>query len=112
MDLGLSGKKAIITGGSKGIGRAIADTLADEGCHVAICARDEGEVKAAVEALKKKGVKAIGPSSTSRDKAALDRLGRGDRGEGSAASTSPSPTSARSTWTAARTPGRTSSRST
>ena len=45
MDLGLAGKKAIVTGGSKGIGRAIADTLADEGCHVAICARDAGEVE-------------------------------------------------------------------
>jgi 3-oxoacyl-[acyl-carrier protein] reductase len=61
-----------VTGGSKGIGRAIADALADEGCHVAICARDEGEVKAAVAELKKKGVNASGAAFNVRDKEALD----------------------------------------
>ena len=72
MDLKLKGRKAIVTGSSKGIGRAIAEALADEGCHVAICARDEGEVKAAVGALKKKGVNATGASFDVRDKDALD----------------------------------------
>jgi NAD(P)-dependent dehydrogenase (short-subunit alcohol dehydrogenase family) len=71
MDLGLSGKKAIITGGSKGIGRAIADTLAAEGCHVAICARNEGGVAAAVKALKGKGVKAFGRALDVTDRDAL-----------------------------------------
>ena len=60
MDLGLAGKKAIITGGTKGIGRAIADLLADEGADVGICARHEGEVDAAVAALAAKGVNATG----------------------------------------------------
>lgn len=62
MDLQLKGQKALITGGTKGIGRAIADALADEGCNVSICARNQDEVNAAVEALSAKGVTAFGQS--------------------------------------------------
>ena len=51
MDLGLAGKRAIITGGSRGIGFAIAQTLIDEGASVAICARGAGGVDDAVAAL-------------------------------------------------------------
>ena len=67
MDLGLKGRKAIITGGSKGIGRAIANLLADEGCNVGICARNSEEVDAAVAALKAKGVEAWGSAIDVRD---------------------------------------------
>jgi 3-oxoacyl-[acyl-carrier protein] reductase len=45
MDLKLTGKKAIVTGGSKGIGRETTRILAEEGCDVAITARDQGRLE-------------------------------------------------------------------
>jgi 3-oxoacyl-[acyl-carrier protein] reductase len=74
MDLGLKGLRAIVTGGSKGIGRRAADIFAEEGASVAICARNAGEVKAAVESLKKKGVAAYGAAIDVADKAALKKF--------------------------------------
>jgi 3-oxoacyl-[acyl-carrier protein] reductase len=52
MDLGLSGKVAIITGGSQGIGYAAAESLAREGANVAICARDADRLEAAAGAIR------------------------------------------------------------
>ena len=72
MDLGLKGLRAIVTGGSKGIGRRCADILADEGAHVAVCARNAAEVEATVAALKAKGVTAYGEAVDVADKAALE----------------------------------------
>lgn len=57
MDLGIRGKGAVVTGGSKGIGRAIALALADEGANVALCARGEESLAATAEELQEKGVK-------------------------------------------------------
>jgi NAD(P)-dependent dehydrogenase (short-subunit alcohol dehydrogenase family) len=51
MELGLSGRRAVVTGGSKGIGYAVARELAAEGVAVAICARNPAEVEAAAAEL-------------------------------------------------------------
>ena len=67
MDLGLRGKKAIVTGGTKGIGLAIAQTLADEGCDIAVCARDAALVETTVAALGEKGVQAYGAAADVTD---------------------------------------------
>jgi len=80
MDLGLKGKKAIVTGGTRGIGRAIAALLAAEGCDVAICARHKEAVDETVAALARAGVRATGGVA---DVADLPRLRRwiGDAAE-------------------------------
>jgi len=61
MDLGLKDKVAVITGGSVGIGLAVAEALAQEGVHLALCARDEARLKERVGEIKARyGVKVLG----------------------------------------------------
>ena len=55
MDLGVSGSKAVVTGGSKGMGLAIAETLAAEGASVAVMARNKAALDAAVDRLRQAG---------------------------------------------------------
>lgn len=71
MDLGLKGLSAVVTGATKGIGRAIAETLAAEGVNVSICARNAAEVEQAVAALRARGAKVHGAAVDVADGAAL-----------------------------------------
>jgi 3-oxoacyl-[acyl-carrier protein] reductase len=71
MDLGLRGRNAVVLGGTRGIGRAIAGTLAGEGAGVAVCARNADQVKNAVAELQTLGVRAAGASVDITDGAAL-----------------------------------------
>lgn len=73
MDLGLKDRRAVVTGGTKGIGRAIVETLLAEGCHVAFCARNPSEVAATVQSLSAGGAKVFGQALDVADGAALKR---------------------------------------
>lgn len=61
MDLQLQNRKALVTGGSRGIGKAVARSLALEGCDVAICARSEGPLREAAEELQKETGRKVFP---------------------------------------------------
>ncbi|MFO7853678.1 MAG: SDR family NAD(P)-dependent oxidoreductase [Paracoccaceae bacterium] len=72
MDLGLKGRRALVTGGTKGIGRACAEIFAAEGASVSVCARSAEEVRETVAALEAKGVTAHGAAVDVADRSALE----------------------------------------
>jgi 3-oxoacyl-[acyl-carrier protein] reductase len=57
MDLGLKGKCALVTGASKGLGRAIAEELAKEGAHVSLCARGKEDLEKTAAEVRAHGVR-------------------------------------------------------
>ncbi len=72
MDLGYAGSKAVVTGGSKGMGLAIAQTLAAEGASVAVMARNRAALDAAVKSLREAGAPdAVGISADMADAASI-----------------------------------------
>ncbi len=71
MDLGLRGKKAIVTGATKGIARGVVELLLAEGADVAFCARTADEVAEAVAQLKRPGANVCGEALNVRDGDAL-----------------------------------------
>ncbi|WP_417463863.1 SDR family NAD(P)-dependent oxidoreductase [Kordiimonas sp.] len=71
MDLGLKGKRVLVTGGTRGIGAAIVRCFLNEGADVAFCARNAEEVEATSKELQSRGFKALGSSCDVSGAAAL-----------------------------------------
>src|SRR3954453_14389852 len=71
MDLPLNGSRVLVTGGTRGIGRAIVEAFVDEGAAVEFCARDAGEIEATEKELARRGGGVRGVQLDVRDGAAL-----------------------------------------
>lgn len=71
MDLKLGGKNVVLLGGTRGIGKAIAESFAAEGANIALCARNPDQVAEAVAQLGSLGVRAFGAATDVCDQQAL-----------------------------------------
>ena len=76
MDLGIAGKVALVTGGSRGLGRQCALSLVGEGVNVAICGRTQNTLDATVGELRGAGVSSIGVVADVSDVGVIDSLHR------------------------------------
>ena len=74
MDLGLRGRRVVVTGASKGIGFAVAEQLAQEGCALTLVARSEADLHRAAARLAVHGVPVTVDAADLSDSAAVDRI--------------------------------------
>jgi 3-oxoacyl-[acyl-carrier protein] reductase len=74
MDLGLQGKVVVVTGGSRGIGRAVALSSASEGANIAICAREQEGIEKTLAELQAQGVRAFGQVADVTQREAIERF--------------------------------------
>src|SRR3984957_9245604 len=81
MDLQLKGKTALVLGGSKGLGRGVADALAAEGVAVALMSRGQEALDRAVTEINATGARALGFAADTGDWAAVERGANAARAE-------------------------------